>query len=64
MTVEKFDRLAQQLSEVEVESFEMLKSIITLVFDKALSEPNFGEVWQTTGGLCCVCVIRVMGCGG
>lgn len=45
MTREKFDRLAKQLCEMEIKSLEMLRAVITLIFDKALSEPHFCDMY-------------------
>ena len=45
MTVEKFDRLSKQLIDIPMESLEMLREVITLIFEKALSEPSFGFMY-------------------
>jgi hypothetical protein len=45
MTWDTFDKLSQQLTSIEVDSREMLSKIISLVFDKAVDEPNFGELY-------------------
>lgn len=45
MTREKFDRLAAQLTEIEMESLEMLQGVITILFDKALGEPHFCDMY-------------------
>lgn len=45
MTREKFDRLASQLTDIEMESMEMLQGVITIIFDKALGEPHFCDMY-------------------
>ncbi|CAK4781034.1 unnamed protein product [Aphanomyces euteiches] len=45
MTNQKFDTLSAQLSEIDMESLEMLSSVITIIFDKALGEPHFCEMY-------------------
>lgn len=45
MTREKFSRLAAQLTDIEMESLEMLQSVITILFDKALGEPHFCDMY-------------------
>lgn len=45
MTREKFDRLSKQLCEMEIKSLEMLRAVITLIFDKALGEPHFCDMY-------------------
>mmetsp|Transcript_8769 Transcript_8769/g.11512 ORF Transcript_8769/g.11512 Transcript_8769/m.11512 type:complete len:948 (+) Transcript_8769:490-3333(+) len=45
MTREKFERLSKQLIEIRMTSSEMLNAVIGLVFDKALDEPNFGDMY-------------------
>ena len=45
MTREKFDTLATQLQQVPLESIDMLKAVILLIFDKALSEPHFCDLY-------------------
>lgn len=45
MTREKFDRLAGQLTSINMESLEMLQTVIKIIFDKAVSEPNFCDMY-------------------
>ncbi|GAB9471261.1 Eukaryotic translation initiation factor 4 gamma [Globisporangium polare] len=45
MTREKFDRLAMQLTDIDMESLEMLQGVITILFDKALGEPHFCDMY-------------------
>lgn len=45
MTREKFDRLAEQLTNIHMESLEMLQSVIRIIFDKALGEPHFCDMY-------------------
>ncbi|KAF0698086.1 Aste57867_11272 [Aphanomyces stellatus] len=45
MTNQKFDVLSAQLSEIDMESLDMLSAVITIIFDKALGEPHFCEMY-------------------
>ncbi|KAG7391086.1 a1-alpha2 repression [Phytophthora pseudosyringae] len=45
MTREKFDRLAGQLTAINMESLEMLQTVIKIIFDKAVGEPNFCDMY-------------------
>ena len=45
MTKEKFERLAQQMIEIEILSYEMLTMMIENVYDKAIDEPSFGDIY-------------------
>ncbi|OWZ13437.1 Eukaryotic translation initiation factor 4 gamma [Phytophthora megakarya] len=45
MTREKFDRLAGQLTAINMESLEMLQAVIKIIFDKAVGEPNFCDMY-------------------
>ncbi|OQR81538.1 eukaryotic translation initiation factor 4 gamma [Thraustotheca clavata] len=45
MTNQKFDRLAGQLAEIDMESPEMVLSVIKIIFDKALGEPHFCDMY-------------------
>jgi translation initiation factor 4G len=45
MTVEKFDRLSQQLLDVGITSAAILRGVIALIFDKALNEPTFAPMY-------------------
>ncbi|KAI9909405.1 hypothetical protein PsorP6_014734 [Peronosclerospora sorghi] len=45
MTREKFERLAGQLTSINMESLEMLQAVIKIIFDKAVSEPHFCDMY-------------------
>jgi len=45
LTREKFGRLSGQLLSIPITSLAMLSEVISTVFDKALDEPNFGEMY-------------------
>ena len=45
MTLEKFDALSEALLDVGITSIELLRQIVALIFDKALSEPHFSEMY-------------------
>mmetsp|Transcript_34001 Transcript_34001/g.49277 ORF Transcript_34001/g.49277 Transcript_34001/m.49277 type:complete len:818 (+) Transcript_34001:339-2792(+) len=45
MTKEKFDRLSQQMVEIPIESSQVLQVMINTVFEKAIDEPNFGDMY-------------------
>ena len=45
MTKEKFERLAAQMTEVPILSYEMMSMMIKHIFDKAIDEPSFGEIY-------------------
>ncbi|RHY33321.1 hypothetical protein DYB32_001722 [Aphanomyces invadans] len=45
MTTQKFDVLSGQLTEIDMESMEMLEAVIKIIFDKALGEPHFCEMY-------------------
>lgn len=49
ITEEKFDELSTSLLAVKMTSAELLQKVMTLIFDKALSEPKFGKMYA---GLC------------
>ena len=49
MTKEKFDRLATQMCEIPVSSHEILTIMIHNVYEKAIDEPAFGDMY---GDLC------------
>jgi hypothetical protein len=46
MTKEKFDKLSAQMCEVPILSYEMLAMIIKYVYDKAIFEPAFGDMYS------------------
>ncbi len=49
LTVELFEPLTEQLTQVQITSENVLRGIIILLFDKALDEPKFcalyAQVW-------------------
>ncbi|CAM9440592.1 unnamed protein product [Phaeothamnion confervicola] len=45
MTREKFDKLAQQMLDIPINSLEMLQKLVELVFEKALDEPSFVDMY-------------------
>jgi hypothetical protein len=49
MTKEKFDRLASKMCEIPVPSYEILTMMIGNVYEKAIDEPTFGDMY---GDLC------------
>ncbi len=46
MTKEKFDRLSAQMCEIPILSNEMLVMIIKHVYEKAIFEPSFGDMYS------------------
>ena len=46
MTKEKFDKLSAQMCEVPILSYEILAMIIKRVYDKAIFEPTFGDMYS------------------
>lgn len=45
MTPQRFEKLSQQLCDIPMESTDMQSELIALVFEKALNEPSFGEMY-------------------
>ena len=45
MTKEKFDRLATQMCDIQILSYDMLTMIIHNVYEKAIDEPSFGDMY-------------------
>jgi translation initiation factor 4G len=45
MTKEKFARLAKQICDIKVESYEMLDLMISRIYEKAVDEPSFGDMY-------------------
>ena len=45
MTKEKFDRLSEQMIDIPLKSYEVLTMIIENVYDKAIDEPAFGDMY-------------------
>jgi len=57
MTWDTFDKLSRGLCEIHIESKDMLDKIISLIFDKAVDEPGFGELYAEL----CVQLSRMVG---
>ena len=45
MTKEKFDKLSTQMCDIPIQSYEMLTLVIKLVYEKAISEPSFSDMY-------------------
>ncbi|KAG6963937.1 hypothetical protein JG688_00007930 [Phytophthora aleatoria] len=45
LTREKFAKLTSELCAVDIDSFVLLSSIVSIIMDKALEEPNFADVY-------------------
>ena len=45
ITKEKFDRLSTQMCEIPIQSYEQLSLIIKLVYEKAIGEPAFSDMY-------------------
>ena len=45
ITKEKFDRLAGQLCDIQIKSYDMLTLMIRLVYEKAIGEPTFSDMY-------------------
>ncbi|TMW57135.1 hypothetical protein Poli38472_003060 [Pythium oligandrum] len=45
LTREKFAKLTEELCKIEMDTLELLRSIISVIVDKALEEPNFADVY-------------------
>ncbi|CAH0517423.1 unnamed protein product [Peronospora belbahrii] len=45
MTREKFERLSGQLTSINMESLDMLQAVIKIIFDKAVGEPHFCDMY-------------------
>ena len=45
ITKEKFDRLSTQMCEIPIQSYEQLTLIIKLVYEKAIGEPAFSDMY-------------------
>ena len=56
MTKEKFGKLSTQMCDIPILSYEMLTMIIHRVYEKAIDEPSFGDMYAD---LCCRLAERV-----
>jgi hypothetical protein len=45
MTKEKFDKLSTQMCDIPIQSYKMLTLVIKLVYEKAISEPSFSDMY-------------------
>lgn len=45
MTKEKFEKLAEQMIEVPIANYEILTMMIHIVYEKAIMEPTFGDIY-------------------
>jgi len=45
MTKEKFNKLSDQICDIPILSYEMLTLVIHIVYEKAISEPAFGDMY-------------------
>ncbi|CAI5707827.1 unnamed protein product [Peronospora effusa] len=45
MTRKTFERLSRQLTSINMESLEMLQAVIKIIFDKAVGEPHFCDMY-------------------
>ena len=45
MTKEKFSKLSQQMLEIPLETYEILTMMIVRVYEKAIDEPSFGDMY-------------------
>ena len=47
MTKEKFDKLSEQMCDIPIHSYEMLTMVIKLVYEKAIGEPAFSDMYAS-----------------
>lgn len=57
LTPQKFQQLMKQVMELNIDTEERLKGVIDLIFEKAISEPNFSVAYANM----CRCLIGVSG---
>lgn len=55
LTPQKFQELMKQVSELTIDTEEKLKGVIDLIFEKAISEPDFSVAYANM----CRCVMGV-----
>lgn len=55
LTPQKFEELMKQVTDLKIDTEERLKGVIDLIFEKAISEPNFAVAYATM----CRCLITV-----
>ena len=51
LSEDNFDKLIKEVLDININNQELLKNIVKLIFEKAVSEPNFGEIYSKM----CVC---------
>lgn len=60
LTPQMFQPLMKQITEMTIDTEEKLKGVIDLVFEKAISEPNFSVAYANM----CRCLMGVCACSG
>lgn len=55
LTPQKFQQLMKQVTELTIDTEERLKGVIDLIFEKAISEPNFSVAYANM----CRCLMGV-----
>lgn len=55
LTPQKFQQLMKQVTELSIDTEERLKGVIDLIFEKAISEPNFSVAYANM----CRCLMGV-----
>ena len=58
LTPQMFQQLMKQVTELKIDTEERLKGVIDLIFEKAISEPNFSVAYANM----CRCLLGVRGC--
>jgi len=58
LTPQMFQQLMKQVTEMEIDTEERLKGVIDLIFEKAISEPNFSVAYANM----CRCLMGVSVC--
>ena len=58
LTPQMFQALMKQVMELQIDTEERLKGVIDLIFEKAISEPNFSVAYANM----CRCLLGVGGC--
>lgn len=63
LTPQKFQQLMKQVMELNIDTEERLKGVIDLIFEKAISEPNFSVAYanmcRCLTGVSCVALVRL-----
>ena len=58
LTPQMFQALMKQVTELQIDTEQRLKGVIDLIFEKAISEPNFSVAYANM----CRCLLGVSGC--